>query len=443
MKRLFTIVIAIILCLFTSTLFSQNFNKVDFAPKVENGRVLTANEVLLNKKLTSVLGQIWVPSSWVDETRQTYEYTNAGLMKKVVFQKIENSEWKTNMEVLYEYNVENQMVVNIMWFYEDDGSILMGSKWENTYLGDKMDEGISSDWDIDNAKWETDSKWQYEYNGELVSKISDYQFVLAWVLSQQYTYTYDTQGKEIEELTEIWNETDNAFENSYITTTTYHQNGKISEELSKRWDVDNQQWSEDNNSLFEYQYDANGNRIEYVSTMDFGFFVVKTKLQSEYDANNFLIEDLDFTWDDNTSTWIESSKSEYTNDDEGNALIELIYNKFSGNWDYSEKITRNYAGAVDVESDELNIPETFTLSQNYPNPFNPTTRINYAITKQTNVSLIVYDALGRAVSNLLNRVQPQGNYEVEFNASNLTSGIYFYRIQAGSFVQTKKMILMK
>jgi len=454
MKRLFTILIAIILCSFTSSLFSQNFNKADFNPKVENGQIQTASEILLNKKLTSVLGQIWIPSSWVDDTRQMYDYTDAGLMSKLEFQKIENSEWKTEMEVQFEYNGENQMVVDYMWFYEDDGSIGMGTKWEQTYAGNNVVEAIRSEWDVDNSKWEIDLKWESEYSNELISKITEYRFVLDWELSQQYTYTYNAQGKQIEELIEIWNESGNVFENSNLTTTTYYPNGQISEEISKSWDIDNQQWSEENYYLYEFQYDANGNRIEYMATMAIEFsgfsMLTKTKLQSEYDSNNYLIEDLDFNWDDNSSAWIELSKSEYSNDTEGNPLVVIIYNKLSGAWDYSEKLTYNYDGAVGFELDKNSIPETFSLSQNYPNPFNPTTTIKYSIpvvdanfTSTTNVILKVYDALGKKITTLVNENKSPGNYEVEFNASDLTSGIYFYSLKSGNNVMTKKSLLVK
>ncbi len=87
--------------------------------------------------------------------------------------------------------------------------------------------------------------------------------------------------------------------------------------------------------------------------------------------------------------------------------------------------------------------ENFTLSQNYPNPFNPTTRISYSIPKQSFVSLKIYDQLGRIVTELVNELQSPGIYEINLNGSNLASGAYFYRIQAGDFIETKKMLLMK
>ena len=101
---------------------------------------------------------------------------------------------------------------------------------------------------------------------------------------------------------------------------------------------------------------------------------------------------------------------------------------------------------VDVEDEPDNITSDYILSQNYPNPFNPTTNIGFQIASVSGggfVSLKVYDVLGREVATLVNEEKPAGSYKVEFDASSLASGIYFYRIQAGCFAQTKKMIVLK
>jgi len=104
-------------------------------------------------------------------------------------------------------------------------------------------------------------------------------------------------------------------------------------------------------------------------------------------------------------------------------------------------------GAYEFKSsasvDEETLPNDFILFQNYPNPFNPTTNIQYAISNRQFVVMKVYDILGNKVATLVNQEQTAGSYEVEFNASNLPSGVYFYKLQVGSFVETKKMILLK
>jgi hypothetical protein len=97
----------------------------------------------------------------------------------------------------------------------------------------------------------------------------------------------------------------------------------------------------------------------------------------------------------------------------------------------------------------VSIKNTFTvinkyeLSQNYPNPFNPITKIRYQVSVAGLVSLRIYNLLGEVVAALVNEEKPAGNYDVEFNANRLPSGIYFYRLQASNFVETKKMLLIK
>jgi photosystem II stability/assembly factor-like uncharacterized protein len=87
--------------------------------------------------------------------------------------------------------------------------------------------------------------------------------------------------------------------------------------------------------------------------------------------------------------------------------------------------------------------DDFRLSQNYPNPFNPSTTINFSIQTSGFVTLKVYDVLGDAVATLVNEEKPAGVYQVSFNAADLSSGIYFYKLRAGNFVETRKMILIK
>ncbi|MBK8552260.1 MAG: T9SS type A sorting domain-containing protein [Ignavibacteria bacterium] len=90
-----------------------------------------------------------------------------------------------------------------------------------------------------------------------------------------------------------------------------------------------------------------------------------------------------------------------------------------------------------------NIPEQYFLGQNYPNPFNPVTKINYELRVTSYAELVVYDVLGKEVTTLVNVKQSPGTYQVEFDGSGLPSGVYFYRINAGEFTETKRMILVK
>jgi hypothetical protein len=98
---------------------------------------------------------------------------------------------------------------------------------------------------------------------------------------------------------------------------------------------------------------------------------------------------------------------------------------------------------TDVINAEISNPVEFKLSQNYPNPFNPSTTISYEISERSFVTLKIYDVLGNEIATLVNEEKPAGSYEIEFGGTGLQSGVYFYRLQAGSFIETKKMVLMK
>ncbi len=98
-----------------------------------------------------------------------------------------------------------------------------------------------------------------------------------------------------------------------------------------------------------------------------------------------------------------------------------------------------------IKSDLINssAPASYKLSQNYPNPFNPSTTIKYSTARATHVKLIIYDALGRIIKTLVDGEKATGNYTVNFDGSNLPSGVYFYQIKAGDFIETRKMLLLK
>jgi len=108
-----------------------------------------------------------------------------------------------------------------------------------------------------------------------------------------------------------------------------------------------------------------------------------------------------------------------------------------------KQVDYNTETTTDVEEEPQQIVNEFELSQNFPNPFNPSTMISYSIPQSSFVTLKVYDIIGNEVATLVNNQQPAGKYFVDFNTANLPSGVYLYRLQAGDFVQTRKMTLVK
>lgn len=135
-----------------------------------------------------------------------------------------------------------------------------------------------------------------------------------------------------------------------------------------------------------------------------------------------------------SGTTTEPMSYTYTDRDAGpgHFLYRLKQIDFDGTYSYSKEIEIRTAG-----------PSEFVLGQNYPNPFNPSTKIKWQTSVGGLQTLKIYDIIGEEIATLVNEYRPAGNYEIEFKAKGLPSGVYFYQLKSGSFVQTKKMILLK
>ncbi len=149
--------------------------------------------------------------------------------------------------------------------------------------------------------------------------------------------------------------------------------------------------------------------------------------------------------------WDSSLENTGTRIQEGNtfeSLTGILFFSF-GNYKLVPRKNDDFVGQVTDINEEVTMPQEFELAQNYPNPFNPSTTIKYSVPNNvasncsSSVVLRVYDVLGKEVATLVNQKQNPGNYKIQFDASALTSGIYFYTIKAGSFFQSKKMLLLK
>ena len=157
-------------------------------------------------------------------------------------------------------------------------------------------------------------------------------------------------------------------------------------------------------------------------------------LHSYFEMPNFIAPD-DLHIDETTATFLESRGIPI-------AGIETDFDGDLRDEDSTDIGADEFDGVMGVE-DETTLPTEFALEQNYPNPFNPTTTIKYGVKERTIIELKVYDILGNEVAALIKEEQPAGYYVLNFNAVNLSSGVYFYQLKAGNFIETKKMLLIK
>jgi hypothetical protein len=153
--------------------------------------------------------------------------------------------------------------------------------------------------------------------------------------------------------------------------------------------------------------------------------------------------------------WMDDARTEIIDGFKPGEMMVIKIWDGSDNKEYHVKITPDYGseflGEVPITQVSLEIdlmassaiPKKFALEQNYPNPFNPTTKIKFALPEEEEVKIKIYDIVGKVVKVLVDRYMKAGYHEIEFNAQNIASGVYFYRIEAGDFVDVKKMIFLK
>jgi hypothetical protein len=187
--------------------------------------------------------------------------------------------------------------------------------------------------------------------------------------------------------------------------------------------------------LVSFTANANENSVTLnwhtsTETNNSGFEIERGVISNE--VRNLFWESISFINGTGTTTETQSYSFVDNNLSSGTYLYRLKQIDFDGTFEYSNEVEVVVA-----------VPDKFELSQNYPNPFNPTTKIKYQIPTNNPVSLKIYDVLGNVVTSLVDEVQSLGIYEVTFDASFLSSGTYFYTIRTGSFVETKKMLLLK
>ena len=209
--------------------------------------------------------------------------------------------------------------------------------------------------------------------------------------------TYDANGQALTESTVYWEGGQLLFQ--YTTTLTYNANAQVLTNSYVEWD-----YGQLTKSLMSsYTYNANGNMdsVSTVSTLN--------------------------------SLWVPADGS-------ASAVVAGHTENFSG---YNIIFKYELAGITSVSPGRTGIPNQFSLLQNYPNPFNPTTTIKFTVQGNGFTSLKVYNVLGQVVATLVNAQLKAGSYEKTFDARNLASGVYMYRLQSGQFNEVKKLMVLK
>ncbi len=412
---------------------------------------LKANTIIA-KVSTSVqiqyVAQDYVPEidDWENTDRRFHVLDNAGRIIQDVYQLFMYGEWVNDERIVYEYEGANQ-----------DPSVEL---WQ--------------EWDADADDWLNIEREIYTFNaqGQIVEVLIEEWYDGEWHPYEKNEISYTPAGTFLEILSYLWLEND--WEPEYWTRWSY-ENGLLVEMYEEYWDGD--EWTPEFRIL--YEYDDDGNNI-LVTTQEYDEYEEEWENQirflNSYDAAGRPVESIFQYWDDG---WVSFMKTDSEYDARGNLITETrsiwiggqSYTLSSGQWSPSFQNQYHYSPfdillmmiavywsgedwmwayrylyyGYDPTSvaDGEGIPDQFILMQNYPNPFNPSTTIRYSIPERTHVMLQVYNMLGQEVARLVDEELDAGYHQLQFDASQLPSGMYIYRLQAGSFVDSKKLIFLK
>jgi hypothetical protein len=408
-----------------------------------------------NGKVTSDVTQLLVGDLWVNAWRISNTYDASNDMLSELYEEWSNGQWVILFRHICTYDANGNMLSYLTETWTN-------SQWVNwqryTYTYDANGNTLSElqeDWE--NGQWVNwfRSTYTYDASGNPLSYLNEYWENGQWVNNFRKTFTYDANGNMLTEFEEVCQY--DQWVNCYRSTYTYDANGNPLSNLHEYWE--NGQWV--NNWRTTYAYDVNGNQLSQMTERwRYGVWWPVSRFTYTYDANGNMLSELRET---SENGWVNDARFSYTYDLVGNLTAYWHERWVSSSWTYEDTplkpltdsagnyyeyqgfyITISYRTILTALSSESeNVPSDYSLSQNYPNPFNPSTTIRYALPTRSQVTLAVFNTLGQHVALLLQREQEAGYHEAVFNASDLASGVYLYRLQAGDFVQTKRLVLVR
>ena len=369
----------------------------------------------------SMLDENWYDNNWENDFRFIRTYDEKGNSSSSLFQQWESDAWQNIEKYIYENRAHLLNIIHQIWqdnIWLNDYKSLFS--WTD-YADSSIFVQLSSSWKDNCWKDEGRNTWFQNFEQKKMVIVSELLTDTGWIYTKRQTQVSGTQNDS--SLIEVWE--NNAWMNLERQTTKNTNNSTI--QLSEKWV--NNAWQNDSRTSGTYTMlgykvsdiseEWRNNKWEYISKYTYRYDQYGNHIYSDY-----------FLWQNNF--WIEAKGGLYFDDRYGvNSL---------GFWG---KVARVYYSEI-LSARDINGPITgFNLSQNYPNPFNPSTNIKYSIPKEGRVNLTVYNVLGQKIKELINETKPAGTYEIIFNTNSLSSGLYFYRLQAGELLETKKMLFEK
>ncbi len=358
--------------------------------------------------------QAWRDSAWVNKDKKINTYDDNGYLTQKDRYKYRDDEWSLRGMTVYENNDNGGPEIKTKQAYRNDA-------WINRYRtnfsyndGDLLMSKVEQKWHQD--EWRNKKETALIYEGDLcVTKTISKWRDSTWVDRVLKELFYNDNGDRDEKITYKWR--DSTWVPRHRVIYSYNDNAALSEKLVYKWT--DSTWVD--KARASVGYDDNHNRVQ------------------------ILLEKKD-----STEAWVNVSLREYTYSDNG-LLTETVRSKWRDeSWLPRKRYEYNYSTDRGVLSAGATVilPKKIVLSQAYPNPFNPATTISYRLLEANHVRVDIYDVKGNKVRTLVSQTQNAGTKSYQWNATNdlgqsVSAGMYIYTIQAGDFIQSKKMVLLK
>ncbi len=374
-------------------------------------------------------------ASWVNQSKFAYEYFNDGSLNVFSLYLWDGVNWRHQMRYTYTYTGNLVSTILIEQHNYTTNTLQNSNFITRTYNNvNNIISSLTKQWMF--TGWVNSSLELYEYNSlNLITLSTSSQWSNNdWMFIQKNYYTYEGD-KMLSAYTEYIDFTSNTLKPYskdlfYYGSSPYllsHEFQFYNQDSSKLLSVYKETFTRDNfgNPLTHIREDWKNNSWTNIS-----------KIVYEYDIYGNATSALGYDWDNGSNNWIVAPlTSKFT--------LNLFYNNQSNMYHYyGTDVNITYQSFTDVKN-EISGSFNFNLEQNYPNPFNPSTTIKFSIPTSGNVTLKVYDLLGKEVATLVNEELAAGVYTTNFNAENLSSGIYFYKLSTANYTASKKMLLIK
>lgn len=399
----------------------QNWDGSQF---VNNNR--TTHTFNSSGRRTMRLFENWDGTNWVSVSRETHTYDSNGNETIELTEDWDGSAWVGSSRWTTNYDSQGEPVLEINEDWNGSGWV---KDWRQTVTYESNGDLIVIEEDWNGSSWVNDSRNTNSFdNGHIILQLYEEWDGSNWVNIDRTSLTYDSNGRNTSLLTEYWDGSN--WINSTQYTYSFNSDGMRTSFLTENWN--GTQW--ENENRISYTYDPSGNNTESLTEeWDGSQWVSQSRATYSYDSNRNVTSGLSEIWDG--SSWIEGAGF-LSFSVEG--PFGLIFYSF-----LSSQINIYYRTVATDISENNEVISNYNLSQNYPNPFNPSTVIEYSIPKDSYVEIKVFDILGNEVATLVNEEKAAGIYKVNFWGNNLSSGIYFTKINAQNYTKIIKMNLLK